>query len=58
MAVEQRPVGVEAHCRHCAGWIATVPPGTPWARGRCIKRGCLLYGSAQTVQLARETVVQ
>lgn len=50
-----RPAPLEARCRACGGWIATVPAGTPWARGRCFNRvqgrDCRLYGQGQTIQL-------
>lgn len=42
---------LEVRCAACAGWIATVPAGTVWARARCIKRGCTMYGEGQTVVL-------
>lgn len=45
----------EARCRACGGWVGTVPPGTPWFRGRCGNRAvdglpgrkCRLYGQTQ-----------
>jgi hypothetical protein len=50
-----KPPPVEARCAACGGWIATVPAGTPWARGRCYNRinghACRLYGRGQTVHL-------
>lgn len=45
----------EARCQACGGWIATVPAGTTWARGRCHNRvggkDCRMYGKGQTVHL-------
>lgn len=50
-----KPPPQEARCRACGGWIATVPAGTAWARGRCFNRvngrDCRLYGQGQTVKL-------
>lgn len=50
---------LEVRCRACGGWLATVPPGTAWARGRCYGRTngrpCPLYGQGQTVKLRTPT---
>lgn len=64
MMVEQRAPKappVEARCRACGGWLATVPAGTLWARGRCFNgrtqiatgKKCELYGVGQTVVLPK-----
>lgn len=42
---------VEAHCRGCGHWLATMPPGSPWVRLRCHNRRCRLYRQTQTIRL-------
>lgn len=46
---------IEARCSACGGWVATVPAGVPWVRGRCYNRidhrDCRLYGRGQTIHL-------
>lgn len=46
---------IEVFCRACQAWLGTVPPGTPWFRGRCFNRSvgglpgrkCGKYGETQ-----------
>jgi hypothetical protein len=61
MAVERRaPVGemVEVRCAGCHRWLASVPAGTACVRTRCLKRGCTLYGTGQTIQLGNGSVLE
>jgi hypothetical protein len=39
-----------AYCGACAGWMGTVPAGTPWFSGRCINKRCPKYAEPQRIK--------
>jgi hypothetical protein len=45
-----KPPPQQAYCKKCGGWIATVPAGTPWVRGRCLNKRCPKYSEAQQIK--------
>jgi hypothetical protein len=45
-----KPPPQQAYCKACGGWIATVPAGTAWVRGRCMNKRCQKYSEAQQIK--------